>query len=315
MASEEGAPQGHRPHRCLPTSTSTMSSTDGPDSGDVGTHMATWSSCGSLTTLFAGSNTKVMRSSSSPTFVSGSRSLGSNCTPKRHGSSSLGGMPPEGDRHVGSASRRRSSFSLHACLREDEGRAVLAQAHHDLEADAGEATRGQRPAQGSPAPAHPRTGQMARKRGARAPCLLCRAATSMRSRPPHPGDEAMVKGAAASEPEDESHLGTDGPPRKSVAAARPCVASLSRTALRRSDLRQEPSAVVRTLGSARGAARKGGPYRNFPKACSRPPTWEFTPADQIVLATRGALGPARRGARRPVAGRRRRRDEVELDPR
>src|SRR6185369_9852632 len=35
--------------------------------------------------------------------------------------------------------------------------------------------------------------------------------------------------------------------------------------LRRQDPRQEPSAVVLcTLGSARGAARKGGPYRDRP---------------------------------------------------
>src|SRR6266540_1490880 len=64
---------------------------------------------------------------------------------------------------------------LHAHLREVQERAVLAEAHHDLETDAGEATRGQRPAQASPAPAHSGAREVAGQCGARAYGLLCRA--------------------------------------------------------------------------------------------------------------------------------------------
>ena len=64
---------------------------------------------------------------------------------------------------------------LHAHLREDEGRAVLGEADHDLEADAGEATRGQGRARTTPASAHPGAGTVAGQRGARAPRLLRRA--------------------------------------------------------------------------------------------------------------------------------------------
>src|SRR6059036_1800255 len=39
-------------------------------------------------------------------------------------------------------------------------------------------------------------------------------------------------------------------------------APLPQRAVRRQHPRQEPSALTRTLGSARGAARKGGPYRD-----------------------------------------------------
>src|SRR2546423_11627107 len=63
----------------------------------------------------------------------------------------------------------------YTCVREDEEWAVLAAAYHHLEADAGEAGRGQRPAQASPASAHPAAGALAGRRGARAPGLLRRA--------------------------------------------------------------------------------------------------------------------------------------------
>ena len=62
----------------------------------------------------------------------------------------------------------------HICAKR-RGRAVLGAAHHDLETDAGEAARGQGPAQATPASAHPGAGAVAGKRGARAPRLLRRA--------------------------------------------------------------------------------------------------------------------------------------------
>ena len=87
---------------------------------------------------------------------------------------------------------------LHAYLREVEERALLAQAHHHLETDAGEACRGQHLAQATPAPAHPGAGAMAGERGARAPRLLRRARQHRRRGGlPHPGDAALVQGASA----------------------------------------------------------------------------------------------------------------------
>ena len=157
---------------------------------------------------------------------------------------------------------------LHAHLREDAGRAVLGAAHHDLEADAGEAGRGQGPAQAAPASARPGARAVAGQRGARALRLLRRARQPRGGGGlPHPGDPALAGGAAAPQPAHPPELGTDEPPRDPMATARPRHASLPRRALRRQNPRQEPSAVVRTLGSARGAARKGGPYRdNHPRA-------------------------------------------------
>ena len=64
---------------------------------------------------------------------------------------------------------------LHAHLREVKERAVLGQADHDLETDAGEAESGQRPAQAAHASAHSGAGPLAGQRGARAHGLLRRA--------------------------------------------------------------------------------------------------------------------------------------------
>ena len=64
---------------------------------------------------------------------------------------------------------------LHAHLRGDQERAVPAETHHDRQADAGEAGRGQRPAEAPHAPADPGAGPLAGQRGARAYGVLRRA--------------------------------------------------------------------------------------------------------------------------------------------
>ena len=93
---------------------------------------------------------------------------------------------------------------LHAHLREVQGRAVLGPAHHDLETDAGEAERGQRPAHARMHLARPGARPLAGQRGARAHGVLRRA----RQRPgsgglPRPGNPALAQGrcgAAARKP-------------------------------------------------------------------------------------------------------------------
>ena len=154
-------------------------------------------------------------------------------------------------------------LGVHAHLREDQDRALLADAQDHLEADAGQAGRGQRPMPATPASTHPGTGALAGKRGARAPRLLRRARQQRRHRGlPQPSDAALVQGASAPQPAHPPHLEADVPPRRPLAATRPHPASLPTRALRRPHPRQEPSAVVPHAGICAGAARKGGPYRD-----------------------------------------------------
>jgi len=73
----------------------------------------------------------------------------------------------------------------------------------------------------------PVQGAVAAKRGARPPRLLCRARQSRRGGGfPHPGDEALVQGAAAPQPAHAAELGANGPSRETMAAARPRETSL-----------------------------------------------------------------------------------------
>src|SRR5213592_235250 len=76
---------------------------------------------------------------------------------------------PRNNRAAGiSEEMTTSSFPrLHAHLREVKERAVLGQADHDLETDAGQAESGQRAAQATHASAHPGAGPLAGQRGAR----------------------------------------------------------------------------------------------------------------------------------------------------
>jgi hypothetical protein len=105
---------------------------------------------------------------------------------------------------------------------------------------------------------------MAGKRGARAPRLLRRARQHRGNRGlSQPGDATLVQGASAPQPAHPPQLEAHVPSRNPVAAACPRVASLLLCALRRPHPRQEPSAVVPHAGICAGAARKGGPYRDY----------------------------------------------------
>ena len=141
----------------------------------------------------------------------------------------------------------------HLCATTKSGRFCLGQAHHDQEANAGEAARGQRRAQATPARTHPDAGAMAEKRGARTPRLLRRARQHRCGRNlPHPGRAALVQGAAAPQPAHTPELGTDGPHHTTMATTRPPTPPFPDNALRRQNPRQEPSAVIPHAGICAG---------------------------------------------------------------
>jgi hypothetical protein len=180
-------------------------------------------------------------------------------------------------------------FELTASSRRDE----VDKAPHHLEADAGEAEGGQRPAQATPTPASTRPGAVVGERGARTSRLLLRAWQPPGSqRLPNPGQPALATGASASQPASSPELGSDSPPDHSVAAACPNTASLSRGALRRSYPRQEPSAVVPHAGICAGGRPQG---RSLPQSASTSLTMsQPEPGPQLIStseATRSGLGP------------------------
>lgn len=103
-------------------------------------------------------------------------------------------------------------LGLHALLREEQRRGFLAQAEDHVEADAGQACRGQRPDQAPPASSHPGAGKVARQRGARTLRLLRRARQHRRRAGiPTTGDLVLVQGAAAPQPTNPGQLGPDAP--------------------------------------------------------------------------------------------------------
>jgi len=84
-ASEAGAPQGASASPLLANVYLHYVFDEWAKSGGISTHAVTWSSCGLLTTLSAGSSIKVTPSSSSTSFASGLRTSGWNCIPRRPG--------------------------------------------------------------------------------------------------------------------------------------------------------------------------------------------------------------------------------------
>src|SRR5208283_2085163 len=151
----------------------------------------------------------------------------------------------------------------HAYLREVTERAVLDQADHDRETDAGEAERGQRPAQATHASAHPGAGPLAGQRAARAHGVLRRA----RQPPggdglPRPDDPALAEGAAAPQPENPDRLDADAPDLSPVAATRPRDASLPGGAL----YRHSPEVGAQCGSPARWDLCGGPPARAVPTA-------------------------------------------------
>jgi hypothetical protein len=76
---------------------------------------------------------------------------------------------------------------------------------------------------------------------------------------PHPGDPALVQGAAA----HTAHLDADEPHRDSMATTRPPEASVPRHAVGRQNPRQEPSAVIPHAGICAGGRRQ---RRSLPRS-------------------------------------------------
>ena len=108
----------------------------------------------------------------------------------------------------------------------------------------------------------PRTGTLARQRPARALQLL-RGARQQQgaARLPKTGHPALAK-ALRRRSQETGSPGSECTPRCPMATRTPHPSSLARRALRRQNPREEPSALTRTLGSVRGAAGNGGPYRD-----------------------------------------------------
>ena len=79
---------------------------------------------------------------------------------------------------------------------------------------------------------------------------------------PHPGGQALVPGAATSQPAHPPELETHGPPRHPVAAPGPDQASMAERAIRRPHPRREPSAVVPLAGICAGGRPQG---RSLPR--------------------------------------------------
>ena len=149
-------------------------------------------------------------------------------------------------------------LGVHAHLCDHEERAVQAQAHHHLEADAGEAEAGQDRVEAPPAPSRPGAGKMAGKRGARAPRLLRRS----RQQPSGPGlsdsgDPALVRSPTRTQPAPPPELGPDEPPGHSMASTCPHRAPVPRGPLLRHHLRQEPSALAALAGICAGGRPQG----------------------------------------------------------
>ena len=174
-------------------------------------------------------------------------------------------MPPGGGRRAGWASQKRSVSSASRTSAGRPGTGASGSAASPSQSGCGQAAGDQRRAPAPPASARSRAGQMASKRGARALRLL-RRARQQRGNPgiPRPGGQALVPGAAASQPAHPPELGTHGPPRHPVSAPGPDQASMAERAIRRPHPRQEPSAVIPLAGICAGGRPQGGPYRDRP---------------------------------------------------
>ena len=106
-------------------------------------------------------------------------------------------------------------------------------------------------------------------RSPRAPRLLRRARQHRRGGGiPDSAHPALVQGASASQPAHPGQLGTDEPTRATVAPACPRQAPLPGCALRRQNLRQEPSAVVPHAGICAGGRLQG---RSLPRLAPTAP--------------------------------------------
>ena len=123
-------------------------------------------------------------------------------------------------------------LGLHAYLREDQERAVQAQAGHEQEEDARQAAIGQGRDAAADASPDPRAGPLARQGPARALQLL-RGARQQQGvgRFPTTGHPVLAGGALTPQPARPDHLGKNLPPRRSMATSTPDPSPLARRAL------------------------------------------------------------------------------------
>jgi len=154
-------------------------------------------------------------------------------------------------------------LGLHALLHHDQGRTLPGAAKDDLEANGGQAARGQSLADATTPLAPGGTGTLARERGARSPRLLRRA----RQHPPSGGlpgrgRATLVRGAPAPRPATPPQLAADAPPRGTMAPSRPHHPPLARRAIPRSHPSQEPSALAAHAGICAGGRPQG---RSLPR--------------------------------------------------
>ena len=159
---------------------------------------------------------------------------------------------------------------LHAHLREDQERTLRAAARHDLEADAGEAARGQGRAAAtagiSPSPSRG-SGWAAWCEGT---AVLRRARQHQGGgRVPQTGGPALAPGASAPQPAHRADVGANAAVSQTLDPAGQDHASLAQRALRRQDPRQEPSAVAAHAGICAGGGASPHKRRAVPTATAR----------------------------------------------
>ncbi len=140
----------------------------------------------------------------------------------------------------------------HAHLREGpQGRSVLDQAHHDREADAGEAATDQGRVEATPAPATPGTGHVAEE-GPPGPSQPLRSPRQLDRDPavPNPDQPALAAVAAATQPTwPPVNLGEDERVHQPMDTPGAHPAPIPGRAFRSQNPRQEPSAVVPHAGN------------------------------------------------------------------
>src|SRR5439155_26945795 len=102
---------------------------------------------------------------------------------------------------------------------------------------------------------------------------------------------ALAPGAAAPQPAQTDQLGTDGQDLTAVASTSPRDASLPGGALRRQDLRQEPSAVVPHAGICAGGRPQGRSLPRLPGGARliKALTWWFSPYQSFFHVHSGRL--------------------------
>ena len=152
---------------------------------------------------------------------------------------------------------------VHAHLRDQQERAVLDPADHRHEAADGQASKAQSRAGAPPPRPRARSGPVAGQRHQRAHELLRRA--RQRQGDTHlPGGshQVLAHGAAAPQPENPAHLGTDGAPRPTLATQAANCAPIPRAAVRRQIL----IAGAQCGNPARWDLRGGPPARAVPTA-------------------------------------------------